>query len=151
MLLLFLLLQNLASEIIWLNSSSCHSSSNSISTSCGAWHGVHFQLMSPMQMSALVWQITRCLYLCMNTLVSLPRLLPFITWVDRSWHVGRRRNLNAGNWAKTLLFLPPVQIIYHLLHNRWRRMAFTCRITLRWIGQSRDGGEECIFHRQEMM
>ncbi len=61
--------------------------------------------------------------------------------------------------AKTLLFLPPVQIIYHLLHNRWRLMAFrglcneysTCRITLRWIGQSRDGGEECIFDRQEMM
>lgn len=70
------------------------SNSNSISTSCGAWHDFQFQLMSPV----LVSQITRCLYLCMNTLVSLPLLLPFITWLDRSWHVGRWRHLNAGNW-----------------------------------------------------
>lgn len=35
---------------------------------------------------------------CVWTLVSLPLLLPFITWLDRSWHVGRRRHLNAGNW-----------------------------------------------------
>ncbi len=77
---------------------------------------VQFPLMCPMQMSALVSQITMFVPVYEHTCFTCS-FVTFITWVDGSWHVGRRRNLNAGNWAKTLLFLPPVQIIYHLLHN----------------------------------